>query len=508
MSSPTIEPWKIGEVIENLYAVRDVFQGGMGLVYRVHHSGWNVDLAMKCPRSDLREKDGAVGNFERECDLWINLGLHPHVATCHYVRRINGQPCIFAEFVEGGSLRDWIRSRDIYRGGEHQALARILDVAIQFAWGLEFAHGHHLVHQDVKPGNVLLSRDGTAKICDFGLAKACRALAQSPEAPLFVSSGGMTPAYCSPEQKTGAPLTGRTDIWSWAVSVLEMFMGGIRWESGLTAKKTLEEFREGGLQMRSLPAMPPSLCELLRSCFRTKPENRPADFRPISMRLQEIYAEAHDDAYWREPPDSDFLAADALNNRAVSLLDVGREKEAMALFEQALQVDSLHPEVTFNRGVILLRKGRVAEEALLGQLNRICQADAANWLPKFLFAQVCAELQRPEVGLRALNATNGQADDEAAVAVINKLRQSLATDDASPKACGSHQPFALSFPRSGVEHSRNAVKMKRLLEKGRTAQTDGRTDEATRYFTRIRELPGFGRHPDVRRFAKSLGLPD
>jgi hypothetical protein len=70
--------------------------------------------------------------------VWINLGLHPHVATCHYVRRIEDVQCIFAEFVEGGTLREWIVSRKLYRAGEDIARARILDIAIQFAWGLDW----------------------------------------------------------------------------------------------------------------------------------------------------------------------------------------------------------------------------------------------------------------------------------------------------------------------------------------------------------------------------------
>ena len=65
----------------------------------------------------------------------MNLGLHPHTVSCYYVRDLGGIPRVFAEFVEGGSLSEWIRTRKLYEGGKNEALKRILDVAIQFAWG-------------------------------------------------------------------------------------------------------------------------------------------------------------------------------------------------------------------------------------------------------------------------------------------------------------------------------------------------------------------------------------
>ena len=105
-----------------------------------------------------------------------------------------------------------------------------------------------MIHQDVKPGNVLLSADGTVKVTDFGLAKA-RALAgettkRADGQSILVSSGGMTPAYCSPEQASGKPLSRKTDIWSWAVSVLEMMTGEVTWASGVAARDAMEEFFE------------------------------------------------------------------------------------------------------------------------------------------------------------------------------------------------------------------------------------------------------------------------
>ncbi len=79
------------------------------------------------------------------------LGLHPNVCACHYVRGIDGVPSVFAEYVDGGSLAEWIGDGRLYAGDARQALARVLDTAVQAARGLEHAHRRDLVHQDVKP---------------------------------------------------------------------------------------------------------------------------------------------------------------------------------------------------------------------------------------------------------------------------------------------------------------------------------------------------------------------
>ena len=155
--------WNIGDVILDLYEVKDIHKGGgMGLVYRVRHRGWNIDLAVKNPRADWFKTEEQKENFVRECETWINLGLYPHTVSCYYVRTLGGIPRVFAEYVEGGSLSDWIKTRKLYEEGPDKALKRILDIAIQFAWGLHYAHEQGLVHQDVKPANVMMTPDGTA----------------------------------------------------------------------------------------------------------------------------------------------------------------------------------------------------------------------------------------------------------------------------------------------------------------------------------------------------------
>ena len=93
--------WNVGDVILDLYEITGILgEGGMGRVYKAHHRGWNIDLAIKCPKPEHFQTEKQKENFVRECETWINLGLHPHIVSCCYVRTIDGIPCVFAEYVE------------------------------------------------------------------------------------------------------------------------------------------------------------------------------------------------------------------------------------------------------------------------------------------------------------------------------------------------------------------------------------------------------------------------
>ncbi len=93
--------WQVGDVILDRYEVKQVFTGGgMGLVYRVHHRDWAIDLAVKSPRPEFFQTQQHIENFEREAETWVNLGLHPHTVSCYYVRRLGGIPRIFADAIK------------------------------------------------------------------------------------------------------------------------------------------------------------------------------------------------------------------------------------------------------------------------------------------------------------------------------------------------------------------------------------------------------------------------
>lgn len=397
------EEWNVGETILDLYEVKQIFtSGGMGLVYRVHHKNWKTDLVVKTPRAKFFLTERQKENFTREAETWVNLGLHPHTVSCYYVRDLGGIPRLFAEYVDGGSLAELIGSGKLYDGGREQALERILDVAIQFAWGLHYAHEQGVVHQDVKPANVMLTAEGTAKITDFGLAQARMTLdnavsSHDPSKTLIVAGVGlMTPEYASPEQAAGKRLSRKTDIWSWAVSVLEMFTGGLTWKSGVAAGDALERYLDDETVNTAIPGMPSGLANLLRECFSFELNDRPADMIAIAARLQEVYEEIIKTSHSRRLPSATRALADSLNNRAASMMDLGRHEDALRLWEEALVVQPQHPESTYNRGLVLWRDGNQSDVDLLREMEEVVRSSEGSWLPHYLLCSI--HLERGEVG--------------------------------------------------------------------------------------------------------------
>lgn len=405
--------WQVGEVIHQ-YEVQDILgKGGMGIVYKVYDSRAHTLMAVKRPLPQCFRSQRDKEIFIREVKTWINLVPHPHILRCFYVQELEGIPCPFAEYIDKGSLKKSIRERDLYECGEQRALERILDIAIQFAWGLHAAHEQGLVHQDVKPDNVLLTAEGIVKVSDFGLAKACALIAsrsgsvqgrQATQESLPVSGGNiMTQAYCSPEQAALRKLTRKTDIWSWAVSVLEMFTGGVTWKYGpLTAAVLKQEQNEKPWAVH----MPEAIRELLLRCLQQEPRLRPATMAEIAEKLVKIYAQLLGSSYARAQPtavESEQEQALRLFERGGALALLGQLEKALAAYEQAIDLVPLFGPVYASKGNALFRLGRY-EEALIAcpQATRLAPTYPGAY---FNTAQVLTALERREEALAALEQT-------------------------------------------------------------------------------------------------------
>ncbi|MBF0590535.1 MAG: serine/threonine protein kinase [Nitrospirae bacterium] len=374
--------WAVGDVLLDLYEIREVYKsGGMGVVYRIYHRGWNVELAMKSPRPEYFQKEEDKRNFEREAETWMDLGLHPNIVSCYYIRRMDDIPRVFAEYLGGGSLRDCVRNHKL------TTLETILDIAIQFATGLQYAHEKGLVHQDVKPANVMLSQDGVVKVTDFGLAKA-RALTDNKARDkdtdllnrgILVSYGGMTPAYCSPEQANSAPLSTKTDIWSWGVSMLEIFVGRITWMAGNIAYVALDGYLAQGPVDETIPLMPSAFVDLLRRCFQKKPADRPDSMLEIIGELKAMYSDIAGKAYPRTPYLAGRATADGINNRVISLIDLKKAKGVDSLWREALKTDPHHFESTYNLALYEWKNGTITEKDVIRRIKAITNKRHMNW---------------------------------------------------------------------------------------------------------------------------------
>lgn len=406
--------WTIGTVVADRYHVLAVHgDGGTGLVHRVRHLGWGVDLAVKSPRPELLRTDDDRQRFIAEADTWVSLGPHPHVCGCHYVRVLDGVPRVFAEYMTGGSLGNRIDDRTLYAGPADDVRSRVLDIAVQAAWGLQHAHDQNLVHQDVKPANILLDGDGTAKITDFGLARARAAV--SDDASILVTSGGLTVAYASPEQWERKPLGRRTDVFSLAVSILEMYTGGVSWRFGPAAGHALAAHLRQPAADPRLPVLDAPVAHLLQRCLHDDPQLRPAAMTDVADALVAAYEQTFHRPYPRQRPRPADLRADELNNRALSLIDLGRHAEAARMFDRALDVDPEHRPAAYNRTMLRWQRGEVLDEHVVEFVTRIAEASAPD-LPSGDRMLADLHLQRGDVEparsslVAALRASPGDPD--------------------------------------------------------------------------------------------------
>jgi Tol biopolymer transport system component/predicted Ser/Thr protein kinase len=196
--------------------------GGMGEVFRARDTRLNRLVAIKFLSEDLADSS-ARRRFQQEARTASALN-HPHIVTVHEAGEFEDRQYLVTEFVDGGTLKDWASA-------ERRTWRQIVDLLVGVADGLAAAHAAGILHRDIKPDNILVTKSGYAKLADFGLAKLeerpgpddmTRALAQERTRPGIVVG---TVAYMSPEQASGRVLDARSDIFSFGVVVYELLAG-------------------------------------------------------------------------------------------------------------------------------------------------------------------------------------------------------------------------------------------------------------------------------------------
>ncbi len=202
----------IGRIASHYKILSKLGEGGMGVVYKAEDTTLHRFVALKFLHPDLTRDDEAKTRFIHEARAAATLN-HPHICTIHEIDEHEGQSFIAMEFIEGEGLKDRIQRGPL-------PIDDLLSLTIQIGEGIHEAHEKGIVHRDIKPGNIMLTSRGQAKILDFGLA---RLGAHTKITKADTTLG--TAAYMSPEQASGKDVDRRSDIWSLGVVLYEMVTG-------------------------------------------------------------------------------------------------------------------------------------------------------------------------------------------------------------------------------------------------------------------------------------------
>jgi len=209
---------------------RELGRGGMGVVYLATDTRLGREVAIKSLPPELAQAPDRLERFEREARTLAQLN-HSNIAGIHGVEEHEGARYLVLEYVEGQTLAEMLDRGPL-------PVADAIDLAVQIAAGVEAAHEAGVVHRDLKPGNIIVTPDGQAKVLDFGLARTEEAQGSSTNteaatitSPAIQHSPTMpgvilgTAAYMSPEQARGRRVDKRTDVWSFGVVLYEMLVG-------------------------------------------------------------------------------------------------------------------------------------------------------------------------------------------------------------------------------------------------------------------------------------------
>jgi len=292
------------------YVIEDLLgKGGMGTVYKARDTRLQRHVALKVLPQDVMEDPDRKRRFLREARAAAAI-THPAVAQVYDVDEADGVTFIAMELIDGDTVRRLIERRELDLPGA-------LDIAIQAAEGLSRAHESGIVHRDIKSENIMLTRDGHAKVLDFGLAKLDPLRSDDDARPQGAEdrisqlatmaqtrAGAVigTLAYMSPEQARGKTVDFRSDIFSFGVTLYEMVTGTLPF-AGDSALDTMHAiaFEETRPVTSLRPNIPPDLHRIISRCLRKRPEDRYPSTRDLVEDLKKLRREV-DSGFTRPLP--------------------------------------------------------------------------------------------------------------------------------------------------------------------------------------------------------------
>jgi len=264
------------------YVVRRLLgEGGQKTVFLGRDTQLDRDVAIALLKTEGLD-EASVARVRKEARTMAGLGAQPHIVTIFDIGEEEARPYIVSEYVPGGELR-----QELARGGRPLPLERALAITKDLCRALAFAHSQGIVHRDVKPDNVWLARDGTAKLGDFGLALG------TDRSRLTMAGTVMgTAAYMAPEQAAGTEVDGRTDLYSLGCLLYEALSGRPPFVGDNALAVISQHARVPPARPSDYnPAVPRGLDRLTLQLLAKAKEDRPASAEQALAELERVAAE-------------------------------------------------------------------------------------------------------------------------------------------------------------------------------------------------------------------------
>ncbi|EOS74752.1 hypothetical protein C819_02801 [Lachnospiraceae bacterium 10-1] len=253
---------KIGMIIGDRYEILEkIGTGGMSDVYKAKDHKLNRPVAVKVLKQEFSENANFVSKFRIEAQAAAGL-MHPNIVNVYDVGEENGIYFIVMELVEGITLKKYIEKK------ARLSVKEAVSIAIQVSMGIEAAHNNHIIHRDIKPQNIIISKEGKVKVTDFGIAKAATS-------NTITSNVMGSVHYTSPEQARGGYSDEKSDIYSLGVTMFEMLTGRVPFNGETTVAIAIKHIQEEMPSPREFVSeIPISVERIVFKCCQKSPDRR------------------------------------------------------------------------------------------------------------------------------------------------------------------------------------------------------------------------------------------
>lgn len=316
---------KIGMIIGDRYEILEkIGTGGMSDVYKAKCHKLNRYVAVKVLKQEFSENANFVSKFRVEAQAAAGL-MHPNIVNVYDVGEENGIYYIVMELVEGITLKQYIEKK------ARLSVKEAVSIAIQISMGIEAAHNNHIIHRDIKPQNIIISKEGKVKVTDFGIAKAATS-------NTITSNVMGSVHYTSPEQARGGYSDEKSDIYSLGITLFEMLTGRVPFNGETTVAIAIKHIQEPISSPREyISEIPVSVEQIVFKCCQKSPDRRYQSMGKLIADLKQSLIS----------PDEDFVKI--VNPSEEASTRMITDKDMVQIKKQSDRRDSMEEELRLNK---------------------------------------------------------------------------------------------------------------------------------------------------------------